>query len=70
MSYSYFWKHFRFKYLSLLHIEQMHIDLIVMKRVIEQKQLIFVAKRKGHKFKAFMTDDMEIRNDCAKRYHT
>ena len=29
--------------------------------------MIFVAKSKGHKQKAFQTDDMEIRYDCAKR---
>ena len=40
-----------------------------MRRVIEFKQLIFVAKSKGHKQRALQTDDMEIRYDCAKRYH-
>ena len=34
--------------------------------VKENKQLIYVAKCKGHKQKAFF---MEIRYDCAKRYH-
>ena len=33
-------------------------------RVIESKQLIDVAKSKGHKQKAFQTDDIEIRYDC------
>ena len=47
----------------------MYIDLIVMKRAKEFKQLIFVAKSKGHKRKAFQTDNMEIRYNCAKRYH-
>ena len=47
----------------------MYIDLIVMRREIEVKQLIFVAKSKGHKLKALQTDDMEIRYHCAKRYH-
>ena len=47
----------------------MYIDLIVMRRAIEFKHLVFVAKRKGHKQKAFQTDDMEVRYDCAKRYH-
>ena len=40
-----------------------------MRRAIEFKHLVFVAKRKGHKQKAFQTDDMEVRYDCAKRYH-
>ena len=40
-----------------------------MKRVIENKQLIYVGKSKGGKQKAFQTDRMEIRYDCAKRYH-
>ena len=40
-----------------------------MGRAIEFKQLIFVAKSMGHKQKAFQTDDMEIRYNCAKRYH-
>ena len=47
----------------------MNIDLTVMRRVTEFKQLIFVAKSKGQKQKAFQTDDMEIRCDCTKRYH-
>ena len=47
----------------------MYIDLIVTRRAIEFKQLIFVAKSKGHKQNAFQTDDMEIRYNCAKRYH-
>ena len=40
-----------------------------MKRVIENKQLIFVGKSKVRKQKAFQTDHMEIRSDCAERYH-
>ena len=40
-----------------------------MRRAIEFKELIFVAKSKGHKQKAFQIDDMEIRYNCAKRYH-
>ena len=40
-----------------------------MRRVIEFKELIFVAKSKGHKQKASQIDDMEIRYNCAKRYH-
>ena len=47
----------------------MYIDLIVMKRAIEFKQLIFVAENKGHKHKDFQTDDMGIRYNCAKRNH-
>ena len=47
----------------------MYIELIIMRHVIEFKQLIFVAKSKGHKQKAFQTDDMEIRYDCVKDYH-
>ena len=61
----------------------MYLDLIVMRLVIEVKQLIFVEKartiskklfvekkkNKGHKQKAFQTNDIEIRYDCAKRYH-
>ena len=35
-------------------------DLIVMRHVIENKQLIYVAKSKGFKQKPFHTDDMEI----------
>ena len=45
----------------------MYMDLIVMRLVIELKQLIFVAKTKDHKQKAFETGDMEIRYDCTKR---
>ena len=41
-----------------------------MTGVIENNQLIYVAKRMGHKQKTFQTDDMEIRYDCAKLYHT
>ena len=37
--------------------------------VIENKQLIYVAKSKGGNQKAFQTDDMEIRYGCAKGYH-
>ena len=44
----------------------MYIDLIVMRRVIENKQLIYVAKSKDHKQKTFQTDDHEIRYDFAK----
>ena len=47
----------------------MFMDLIVMRRVIEFKEWIFVAKSKGHKQKASQIDDMEIRYNCAKRYH-
>ena len=47
----------------------MYIYLIVMRRVIENKQLISFAKSKGHKQNAFQTDDMTLRYDCAKRYH-
>ena len=39
-------------------------------RVIENKQMIYVAKSKGHKQKAFQINDMEIRYDCAQLYHT
>ena len=37
--------------------------------VIEFKQSIFVAKSKYYSQKAFQTDDMDIRYNCAKRYH-
>ena len=47
----------------------MYIDLIFLRRAIDFKQLIFVAKSKGHEQKAFQTDDMEKRYNCAKRYH-
>ena len=47
----------------------MYIDLIVIRRAIELKQLIFVALSKDHKQNASQTDDMEIRYNCAKRYH-
>ena len=50
-------------------IKQMYIDLIVMWHAIDFKQFIFVANYKGHKQKAFQTDDMEIRYNCVKRYH-
>ena len=40
----------------------MYIDLIVIRRVIENKQLIYVAKSKGHKQKYFLTGEMEIRS--------
>ena len=43
----------------------MYIALNVMRRVIENKQLNYVAKSKDRKQKAFQTDDMEIRYDCA-----
>ena len=46
-------------------VNQMFIDLIV----IGFKKIDFVAKSQGHKQKAFQTDDMEIRYNCAKRYH-
>ena len=39
-----------------------------MRRVIELKQLIYVAKGKDNYQKAFQTDK-EIRYDCATRYH-
>ena len=39
------------------------MDLIVMRRAIEFKQLIFVGKSKGHKQKAFPIVDMEVRYD-------
>ena len=48
---------------------QMYIDLIGMRCVIENKQLIYVAKHKDHKQKDFQTDDMEMTYDCAKHYH-
>ena len=35
-----------------------------MRLVVEFKQLIFVAKIKDHKLKAFETGVMEIRYDC------
>ena len=47
----------------------MYIYLIVIRRAIEFKQLISVTKSKGQKQNAFQTDDMEIRYNCAKRYH-
>ena len=47
----------------------MCIDLIVTRRVIEKKQLIYVAKGKGHKQNAFQTDDMGLRYECTKHYH-
>ena len=47
----------------------MYIDLIVMRRVIEFKQLFVVAKSRDHKQKALQTDKMEIKYNCAKRYH-
>ena len=47
----------------------MFIDLIVMRRVTDFKQFIFVAKSNDHKQKAFQTDDMEIRYDSTKLYH-
>ena len=46
----------------------MYIYLIVMRRAIELKQWIFVAKSKGHKQNTFQTDDMEIRYNCAVLY--
>ena len=43
---------------------------MVMRRAIENKQFIHVAKKQGpYKQKAFQTLHMEIRYDCAKRYH-
>ena len=56
----------------------MCINLIVMRRVIEFKQLILVGKSKGHTpflarairhFFLFQTDDIEIRYDCGERFH-
>ena len=47
----------------------MYINLIFMRSVIVNKQLIHVAKSKGHKQNAFQTDDMKLRYDCDKRYH-
>ena len=47
----------------------MYLDLIVIRHVIGFKQLIFVTKSKGHKQKAFQTDDMEINYNFAKLYH-
>ena len=41
----------------------MYIDIIVMNREIENKQMIYVAK------KAFQTNGIEIKYNCAKRYH-
>ena len=41
----------------------MYIDIIVMSREIENKQIIYVAK------KAFQTNGIEIKYNCAKRYH-
>ena len=47
-----------FHYLECVaSVQQMHINLIVMRRVIEFKQLIFVAESKGHKQTAFSSDD-------------
>ena len=46
----------------------MYIDLIVIRRAIEFKQLHSVTK-KAQKQKTFQTDDLEIRYNCAKRYH-
>ena len=40
----------------------MYIDIIVMSREIENKQVIYVAK------KAFQTNGTEIKYNCAKRY--
>ena len=40
-----------------------------MRRLIENKHIMYVAKSKGRKQKAFQTDDMEIGYDCAKRYY-
>ena len=36
---------------------------------MEFKQLTFVAKSKSNTQKTFQTDIMEIRYNCAKRYH-
>ena len=47
----------------------MYTDQIVVWRVIENKQVIYVAKSKGYTQKAFQTGDIEIRYDCAKRCH-
>ena len=41
----------------------MYIDIIVMSREIVNKQMIYVAK------KTFQTNVIEIKYNCAKRYH-
>ena len=41
----------------------MYIDIIVVSCEIENKQMIYVAK------KAFQTNGIEIKYNCAKRYH-
>ena len=41
----------------------MYKDIIVMSHEIENKQMIYVAK------KAFQTNGIEIKYNCAKRYH-
>ena len=41
----------------------MYIDIIVMSRDIENKQMIYVAK------KLFKKNAIEIKYNCAKRYH-
>ena len=46
----------------------MYLDQIVIRRV-KEVNTCFVEKGKGHKHKAFQTDDMKIRYDCAKGYH-
>ena len=48
----------------------MYIYLIVIRRVIGFKQLIFDEKKnRRHKQKAFQTDDMGIKYECSKRYN-
>ena len=42
----------------------MYIYIIVMSREIENKQMIYVAKKK-----AFQTNGIEIKYNCAKHYH-
>ena len=41
----------------------MYIDIIVMSLEIENKQIIYAAK------KSFQTNVIEIKYNCAKRYH-
>ena len=50
---------------------QMYNDLIVMRCVLKNKQLIYVAKTRAIHVskKYFQTDDMEMTYGYAKRYH-
>ena len=47
----------------------MYIDLIVMRRAIKFDLFFFFCKMQGNRQQAFQTDIMEIRYNCAKRYH-